>query len=67
MDVGTARRNGFKVGDRVEVLLTGPAREFEIVGLFKLGTEGDFGAVSFAAFDPQTAQSVFGAEGSEMS
>ena len=37
--------------------------EFKLVGLFKLGTEGDFGAVSFAAFDPHTAQRVFGAPG----
>lgn len=63
MDVGTARRNGFKVGDRVKVLLEGEAEEFELVGLFKLGTQGDFGAVSFAAFDPRTAQRVFGAPG----
>jgi putative ABC transport system permease protein len=63
MDVGTARRNGFEVGDRVRVLLTGPAETFRIAGLFKLGTQGDFGAVSFAAFDPDTAQKVFGADG----
>ena len=63
MDVGTAERNGFKVGDRVKVLLEGEAEEFKLVGLFKLGTEGDFGAVSFAAFDPHTAQRVFGAPG----
>jgi putative ABC transport system permease protein len=63
MDVGTARRNGFRVGDRVKVLLQGPAEEFRIVGLLKLGSQGDFGAVSFAAFDPNTAQRAFGAEG----
>ena len=63
MDVGTASRHGFKVGDRVKVLLTGPAERFTIVGLLKLGTQGDFGAVSFAAFDPNTAQRVFGAQG----
>ena len=63
MDVGTAKRHGFKVGDRVKVLLEGEAEEFKLVGLFKLGNQGDFGAVSFAAFDPQTAQRVFGAPG----
>jgi putative ABC transport system permease protein len=63
MDVGTARRNGFKVGDRVKVLLQGEAEEFDLVGLFRLGTQGDFGAVSFAAFDPKTAQRVFVAPG----
>ena len=45
------------------MLLEGEAEQFQIVGLFKLGTQGDFGAVSFAAFDPQTAQRVFGAPG----
>jgi putative ABC transport system permease protein len=63
MDVGTARRNGFKVGDQVKVLLQGAAERFTLVGLFKLGTKGDFGAVSFAAFDPHTAQRVFAAPG----
>ncbi len=63
MDVGTARRHGFKVGDRVKVLLEGEAEEFTLVGTFKLGSQGDFGAVSFAAFDPQTAQRVFAAPG----
>lgn len=63
MDAGTARRNGFRVGDRVKVLLTGPARTFAIVGLLGLGRETDFGVVSFAAFDPGTAQQVFGAAG----
>src|SRR5262249_20217240 len=63
MDVGTARRNGFRVGDEVKVLLTGAAKQFRIVGLFRLGNQGDFGAVTFAAFDPDTAQRVLGAEG----
>ncbi len=63
MDPGTARRHGFAVGDRVRVLAEGEAEPFRIVGLFTLGTEGDFGAVSFAAFDPHTAQRVFGAPG----
>jgi len=61
MDAGTAARNGFVVGDTVKVLLTGEAEQFEIVGILKLGNRGDFGAVSFAAFDPATAQRVFGA------
>jgi len=33
VDEGTARANGFKVGDRVRVLLQGPAQQFTIVGL----------------------------------
>ncbi len=63
MDAATARRNGFHVGDRVRVLLEGPAREFEIVGLFGFGDTIDVGSVTFAAFDLATAQRVFDAKG----
>ncbi len=63
MDAGTARAEGFAVGDRVRVLLDGPAQEFRIVGLFGFGTRDDFGRVSFAAFDLPTAQRVLESEG----
>jgi putative ABC transport system permease protein len=61
MDAATARSHGFGVGDRVRVLLRGPAQEFRIVGLFGLGDRSDFGAVTFAAFDLHTAQQAFDA------
>jgi putative ABC transport system permease protein len=61
MDAATARENGFTVGDRVRVLLRGPARAYRIVGLFGFGERDDFGAVTFAAFDLSTAQRVFDA------
>ena len=60
MDLATARDNGFEVGDRVRVLLDGPAQEFRIVGLFGFGDRFDFG-VTFAAFDLETAQDAFDA------
>jgi putative ABC transport system permease protein len=63
MDAATARDNNFAVGDRVRVLLRGPAREYRIVGLFGFGDRDDFGAVTFAAFDLATAQRVFDASG----
>jgi putative ABC transport system permease protein len=63
MDLGTARRNGFRVGDDVKVLSDGPAETFEIVGFFGLGDTVDLGVVSAAAFDPRTAQRVFDAAG----
>lgn len=63
MDVDTARAHGFAVGDRVRVLLTGPAREFRISGLFGFADRIDLGAVTFAAFDPDTAQEAVGAPG----
>ena len=63
MDAGTARDHGFAVGDRVRILLRGPAQEYRIVGLFGFGDRFDFGAVTFAAFDLRTAQRVLGAQG----
>ncbi len=63
MDEATARDHGFAVGDRVRVLLRGPAQDFRIVGLFGLGNRADFGAVTFAAFDLRTAQRAFDARG----
>ena len=63
MDVGTAEKNGFAVGDRVGVLLRGPAQQFRIVGLFGFGDRTDFGSVTFAAFDLATAQRAFQADG----
>lgn len=63
MDVDTARENGFAVGDRVRILLAGPAQDFEIVGLFGIGDAVDFGAFTYAAFDLDTAQEAFGAPG----
>src|SRR6185436_1931823 len=59
----TARKEGFTVGDHVRVLLTGPAKEFEIVGLFGFGDQLDLGAFTAAAFDLETAQQAFGAPG----
>lgn len=63
MDVATAREFGFRVGDRVRVLLQGPAQELRISGLFGLGDRVDLGAVTFAAFDLPTAQVAVGAPG----
>ncbi len=59
MDSGTARRHDFHVGDRVQVLLDGPAQRFRIVGLFGVGERFDVGGVTFAVFDLETGQQVF--------
>ncbi|MGH9013004.1 MAG: ABC transporter permease [Acidimicrobiia bacterium] len=63
MDATTARDHGFEVGDRVEVLLQGPAEEFEIVALFGFGDTFELGGLTFAAFDLATAQRVFASPG----
>jgi putative ABC transport system permease protein len=61
MDASTAREYGFHIGDRVRVLLEGPAETFRIVALFTFGDQRQLGAVTFAAFDLETAQRVFDA------
>jgi putative ABC transport system permease protein len=64
MDAGTAEKHGYRVGDRVRVLLSGAAKEYEIVGLFGYGDTTDLGSVTVAAFDLATAQREFDAVGS---
>lgn len=63
IDIDTAREHGFRVGDRVRVLLTGPAKEYRVSGLFGFGDRVDLGAVTFVAFDLPTAQAAVGAPG----
>jgi putative ABC transport system permease protein len=63
MDAATAADHGYSVGDRIRVVLNGPARDFRIVGLFGFGDSFDFGAVTYAAFDLETAQEAFDARG----
>lgn len=63
MDAGTAKRNGFRVGDPVRMLLTGAAEPFRIVGILSLGDRADLGFATVAAFDPKTAERAFGATG----
>ncbi|MFZ4585359.1 MAG: FtsX-like permease family protein [Acidimicrobiia bacterium] len=59
MDVETARRHGFRVGDEVAVVANGPATRFRISGLFTLGNRSDVGGVTVAAFATPTAQQLF--------
>jgi putative ABC transport system permease protein len=59
MDVATAKRGGFRVGDTVRVLLNGPAQGLQLVGTFCFASQCDLGGASFAAFDVRTAQHAF--------
>lgn len=63
MDVGTARKHGFRIGDEVDVLLQGPKERFCIVGLFGFGGRSDSLPFTFAAFDVPTAQHALAAVG----
>ncbi len=63
MDLGTAQKYGFKVGERVRILLVGPTRTFTITGLARFGTVDNLAGATLAAFDLPTAQTVLGSVG----
>ncbi|MBK5307754.1 MAG: FtsX-like permease family protein [Frankiaceae bacterium] len=63
IDAGTARKAGFTVGDKVTVLLKGPAREFTVVGIVGFGTTDNLAGATIAAFDLESAQKYVGTPG----
>ena len=63
MDLGTAQKYGFNVGQRVRILLRGPTQTFTIAGLARFGTANNLAGATLAAFDLPTAQALFGEVG----
>jgi putative ABC transport system permease protein len=63
MDLGTAQKYGFKLGQQVRILLQGPTRTFTIVGLARFGTADNLAGATLAAFDTPTAQALMGEVG----
>jgi putative ABC transport system permease protein len=63
MDLGTAQKYGFKVGQAVRILLLGPTRTFTITGLARFGTADNLAGATLAAFDIPTAQALMGEVG----
>jgi putative ABC transport system permease protein len=60
MDLGTAQKYNFSVGNRVRILLPhDPPRTFVISGIVKFGTANNLAGASLAAFDLPTAQALF--------
>jgi putative ABC transport system permease protein len=60
MDLGTAQKYHFTVGQTVRILLRGPTRTFTISGLMRFGTANNLAGATLAAFDTPTAQAVLG-------
>jgi putative ABC transport system permease protein len=56
IDSVTAETTGYRVGDRVTVVLQGPSRTFTVTGVFAFGGSNSTGGMSIAAFEPATAQ-----------
>jgi putative ABC transport system permease protein len=63
MDLGTAQKYGFKVGQRVRILLPGPTQTFTLTGIARFGTANNLAGATLAAFDIPTAQKLFGEVG----
>jgi putative ABC transport system permease protein len=60
MDLGTAQKYHFEVGQNVRILLDGPTRTFTITGLVRFGTADNLAGATLAAFATPTAQKLFG-------
>ncbi len=63
MDLGTAQKYDFKVGDQVRILLSGPTQTFTITGLARFGTADNLAGATLAAFNIPTAQRLMGEVG----
>jgi putative ABC transport system permease protein len=63
MDLATAHREHFKIGERVRILLPSSPETFTITGLLKFGTADNLAGTTIAAFDLPTAQKLFGLTG----
>jgi putative ABC transport system permease protein len=63
IDAVTARTHGFRVGDKIRVLLQGPARSFRLTGIIGFGEVDNLGGATLAGFDLDTAQRVLGKRG----
>ncbi len=59
MDLGTADKYHFKIGDHVRILLPNAPEIFTITGLLKFGTADNLAGTTIAAFDLPTAQKLF--------
>src|SRR5215475_6105457 len=55
IDVASAKKTGYRVGDRVTVVLPGPSQTFTLAGIFALGGANSTGGMSIVAFEPATA------------
>ncbi len=63
MDVSTATKHHFKVGDRVRMLVPGGPRPFTVTGLVKFGNDNSLAGTSLAAFSLPVAQELFNSRG----
>ena len=63
IDQATAQRSNLKLGDRMIVAGSAPARTYTIVGILRFGGGESFGGASAAILTPGEAQRVVGEQG----
>jgi putative ABC transport system permease protein len=63
IDAGTAEKQGYSVGDRIELQARGPKRSAKISGIATFGDVDSIGTATFALFDLPAAQSLFHKDG----
>lgn len=60
IDVVSARRLGYKPGDRVRIVAAGPAREYTLSGVVGFGKADNLGGATLVAWELPVAQEVLG-------
>ncbi len=63
VDAGVADREGFAVGDTIEISTLQPKRPFTVVGIAQYGEVRSLGSTTFVIFDVATAQTLLEREG----
>jgi putative ABC transport system permease protein len=63
IDAGTADREGYEVGDRIEIATIQPKRTFTVTGIAKYGDVASLGTATFAFFTLPTAQELLDRNG----
>ena len=63
IDAATAKKENYKIGDKIGVSAEGPQRNMTISGIAKFGSVDSIGGATFAVFDVPTAQKLLGKKG----
>ena len=63
IDEGAAKDQGWALGDRIRAAAEGPAREFTVTGIARLGDVESLGGATLAVFDVATAQQLLNKRG----
>jgi putative ABC transport system permease protein len=63
VDEGTAKDQGWAIGDGIRAAAEGPAQTFTVSGIARLGDVQSLGGATLAVFDLSTAQSLLGKNG----